>query len=80
MIIKYLINTIQTFNKQNVQQFILYSTVRIIVESDGNTPYVSGTALNNEKYLFEQLHFHWGHHKIRGTGHAIDGKSYAMEV
>jgi carbonic anhydrase len=43
-------------------------------------PYITGEALKNEIYLFEQLHFHWGGSRGRGSEHAINGKTYSMEV
>jgi len=50
------------------------------IPEDQQKPYITGSALNNEKYIFEQLHFHWSGERERGSEHAIDGKSYAMEM
>jgi hypothetical protein len=33
---------------------------------------ISGSATNHERYIFEQLHFHWGSYDMVGSEHIID--------
>ncbi|XP_055302468.1 carbonic anhydrase 2-like [Sitodiplosis mosellana] len=42
-------------------------------------PHLTGGLLDG-RYIFEQMHFHWGENDNVGAEHTIDGKSYAMEV
>jgi carbonic anhydrase len=41
---------------------------------------VTGSAVFNRRYIFEQLHFHWGSRNNIGSEHVINGKHYPMEV
>ncbi|XP_065218178.1 carbonic anhydrase 2-like [Planococcus citri] len=43
-------------------------------------PYMTGGPLIDEKYIFEQLHFHWGPPDQRGSEHLLDGKGFPTEV
>ena len=40
---------------------------------------ISGADLS-EDYVFDQLHFHWGHDDTVGSEHEIDGHDYPLEV
>ena len=33
-----------------------------------------------ESFIFEQLHFHWGHDDSIGSEHTVNGMAYPMEV
>lgn len=55
------------------------------IENDGHTakvtfkdrkvqPHLSGGILK-ERYIFEQMHFHWGESDNIGSEHIIDGKA-----
>lgn len=33
-----------------------------------------GPLLNNEPYIFAQLHFHWGNDDTEGSEHTLNGK------
>lgn len=37
-------------------------------------PYITGGPLIQEKYIFEQLHFHWGQTDECGSEHYLNGK------
>lgn len=37
-------------------------------------PYVTGGPLLQERYLFEQIHFHWSNDDQCGSEHRVDGK------
>ncbi|XP_055681739.1 carbonic anhydrase 2-like [Lutzomyia longipalpis] len=43
-------------------------------------PFIIGGPLGAQKYLFEQLHFHWGDHDHLGCEHTIEGCRYSMEA
>ena len=36
-------------------------------------PFITGGPLKNEKYIFEQLHFHWADSDHVGCEHTFDG-------
>lgn len=42
-------------------------------------PYVSGASLDG-RYVFSQLHFHWGASAIEGSEHTIDGVRMPLEM
>jgi carbonic anhydrase len=44
------------------------------------TPYLVGGPLKNDKYIFEQLHFHWADQNTKGCEHIVDGQQYSMEA
>jgi len=41
---------------------------------------VIGSATNNERYIFGQLHWHWGSRDDVGSEHTIDGLHGPMEM
>lgn len=41
---------------------------------------ISGSALNGQKFIFAQLHFHWGSYNQVGSEHTVDGYRGPMEV
>lgn len=43
-------------------------------------PFIIGGPLENDKYLFEQLHFHWGVEDDSGCEHILEGNTYSMEA
>ncbi len=43
-------------------------------------PHITGTALNDDIYAFEQLHFHWSGSNDKGSEHTINDKHSPMEV
>lgn len=45
-----------------------------------NRPTITGSALNNQMYYFEQVHFHWGDDNDEGSEHTINGLHDSMEV
>ncbi|CAG7721461.1 unnamed protein product [Allacma fusca] len=67
------------------QDFILQNnghTIQASVRADlTSTSYLQGGKDNlaNKRYVFSQLHFHWGSNKDHGTEHTFNNKSYAME-
>ncbi|CAG0885547.1 unnamed protein product [Cyprideis torosa] len=42
-------------------------------------PSVEGGGLNN-KYVFDQCHFHWGDKNDNGSEHKVNGESFSMEI
>lgn len=43
-------------------------------------PYITGGPLNDQKFIFEQLHFHWADHDSSGSEHTVEGGRYSMEA
>lgn len=43
-------------------------------------PYIYGGPLGDQKYIFEQLHFHWADHDSSGSEHTVEGGRYSMEA
>ncbi|CAK9251216.1 unnamed protein product, partial [Sphagnum jensenii] len=41
---------------------------------------IIGSATDYKRYIFEQLHFHWGSHDSVGSEHMIDGVRFPMEM
>ncbi|XP_011312633.1 carbonic anhydrase 2-like [Fopius arisanus] len=49
--------------------------------SDEQLPYVFGAMLTeNQNYVLQGLHFHWGNKNNRGSEHTLNGVSYPMEM
>jgi len=44
------------------------------------TPFISGTAVNNEKFVFDSLHFHWGDTDSVGSEHSLNNVKFSGEV
>lgn len=42
-------------------------------------PFLTGGPLGSDKYIFEQLHFHWADEDSCGSEHTIEGGRYSME-
>lgn len=42
-------------------------------------PYISGGPLT-DRYIFEQIHFHWADCDSSGCEHILEGTSYSMEA
>lgn len=42
-------------------------------------PYISNGVLAG-KYVFSQLHFHWGVNNMEGSEHTVDGCQYPLEM
>lgn len=43
-------------------------------------PYIIGGCLGEDKYIFEQLHFHWSDTDESGCEHTLEGMTYSMEA
>lgn len=43
-------------------------------------PYIIGGGLDTNKYVFEQLHFHWSDSDESGCEHTLEGMKYSMEA
>lgn len=41
---------------------------------------ITGSAVNNKRFIFKQLHFHWGSNDKIGSEHIIDNKTFPMEI
>jgi len=54
-------------------------TVLINAVYERGTPSVSSGPLAGQ-YIFSQVHFHWGQHNRTGSGHAVDGNRYPLEM
>uniref|UniRef100_A0A1B6GVU7 Alpha-carbonic anhydrase domain-containing protein n=1 Tax=Cuerna arida TaxID=1464854 RepID=A0A1B6GVU7_9HEMI len=54
-------------------------TVMIHAKYEHEMPYVSSGPLT-DNYVFSQIHFHWGEHNETGSGHAVDGIRYPLEM
>uniref|UniRef100_A0A1B6MLQ1 Alpha-carbonic anhydrase domain-containing protein n=1 Tax=Graphocephala atropunctata TaxID=36148 RepID=A0A1B6MLQ1_9HEMI len=54
-------------------------TVMIHAKYEEEMPFVSSGPLVDE-YVFSQIHFHWGEHNETGSGHAVDGIRYPLEM
>jgi len=71
-------------------QGFYYTEGETILTNNGHTammttnattlPTISGGPLGNSKYIFSQLHFHWGKDDMHGSEDEIDGKCYTMEM
>ncbi|XP_074602273.1 carbonic anhydrase 7-like [Brevipalpus obovatus] len=46
----------------------------------GERPSVTGSAVWNNTYVFEQLHFHWGKNSRIGSEHSVDSNFYPLEM
>ncbi|XP_046677187.1 uncharacterized protein LOC124365259 isoform X2 [Homalodisca vitripennis] len=54
-------------------------TVMIHAKYEHEMPYISSGPLT-DNYVFSQIHFHWGEHNETGSGHAVDGIRYPLEM
>lgn len=52
----------------------------MIKMNDSRSTMITGGPLDENIYLFEQLHFHWGENDTRGSEDTINNHSYAMEL
>ncbi|XP_053675809.1 carbonic anhydrase 2 [Anopheles nili] len=55
------------------------SSVMITFSDRPYQPFIVGGVLGN-KYIFEQLHFHWGIGDGSGCEHTLEGSTYSMEA
>ncbi|XP_049547161.1 carbonic anhydrase 2 [Anopheles darlingi] len=55
------------------------SSVMITFTERPYRPFIVGGVLGN-KYIFEQLHFHWGTEDGSGCEHTLEGSTYSMEA
>lgn len=46
---------------------------------NSNKPYIKNGPLQ-EKYLLEQIHFHWGNQDDIGSEHSVNGRFFPMEM
>ena len=56
------------FNFNIIAQFSLEGT------SNVELPYITGGGLN-DRFIFQQMHFHWGLDSTRGSEHTINGQA-----
>lgn len=50
------------------------------VDVNGTNSELTGGPLNNDKYMLEQFHCHWGCSDGKGSEHTVDGLSYSGEL
>lgn len=62
------INRIATIENTGYSAMIKFS-------GGSKRPFISGGPLN-QRYLFEQLHFHWAENDAEGCEHTLEGKKY----
>jgi len=43
-------------------------------------PFISGGRLDNKRFAFVQMHWHWGSTSEAGSEHTVEGRRYPMEV
>ncbi|XP_052861206.1 carbonic anhydrase 2 [Anopheles cruzii] len=55
------------------------SSVMITFSDRPFRPFIVGGVLGS-KYIFEQLHFHWGQEDGSGCEHTLEGSTYSMEA
>ena len=60
-------------NNGHSVQFNFIGTLR-------NAPFITGSALNNQRFSLAQFHFHWGASNGRGSEHLVDGIRYDGEL
>ncbi|XP_017772110.1 PREDICTED: carbonic anhydrase 2 [Nicrophorus vespilloides] len=48
--------------------------------ADREMPVLFGGPLHEDKYVFEQLHFHWSEDDHSGCEHIFEGKAFSMEA
>jgi hypothetical protein len=51
----------------------------MILDPNETRPHITGTAVN-EKYIFEELHFHWTDNNFDGAEHALNNRKSSAEV
>ncbi|KAJ8316915.1 hypothetical protein KUTeg_004819 [Tegillarca granosa] len=86
------INTLDTIEDPGLKDFALWYDPpkpgsKFIMHNNGHTVqvdtegefYVTNGGLPNV-YATKQFHFHWGHHKVQGSEHKIDGKAAPIEL
>ncbi|KAG8262850.1 hypothetical protein J6590_045048 [Homalodisca vitripennis] len=56
-----------------------HSAVVYIYGDKFQKPFLKGGPLQ-QRFIFEQMHFHWGKEDIWGSEHYLDGESYSAEV
>lgn len=69
------------FDKKPKKMKITNSGQTVIISGKWNTtrPYLTGGPLNG-KYVFSQIHFHWGINALEGSEHTIDGNHLPLEM
>lgn len=76
-------NSGQTRKKKNFykNQIKKKQFLPVIISGKWNTnrPYLTGGSLNG-KYVFSQIHFHWGKSALEGSEHTIDGNRLPLEM
>jgi len=66
--------------KEFEANFICKARIYITPSSVSQIPYISGGAVNNNEFIFDSLHFHWGENDINGSEHSINNHKYSAEV
>ncbi len=54
--------------------------ISVIPNDVNQTPFISGTAVNNEKFIFDSIHFHWGDTDSVGSEHSLNNVKFSGEV
>lgn len=51
-------------------------TAKVSLRGRSIQPYITGGPLeSDERYIFEQMHFHWSRRDEHGSEHVVDGKT-----
>lgn len=50
------------------------------MDVNGKNSELTGGPLNNDIYLVEQFHCHWGCSDGRGSEHTVDGQAFSGEL
>lgn len=57
------------------------ATVHIDEKSVNDLPYLMGGPIKkDEKFLFKQMHFHWGRGDEIGSEHMIDAEAWVVQL
>jgi carbonic anhydrase len=54
--------------------------VQITLNELSERPFIVGSAVNGDKFIFQELHPHWGIEDREGSEHSIDNQKFAAEV
>lgn len=67
-------------NWDDLIRLLLLLPVQVGLLDQEAKPSLTGSAVEGQKYIFEQIHFHWGNDSQRGSEHSIDSVFYPLEV
>ena len=65
-----------------MKAYINGSTVRVFLLPNhlNENPYITGEAINNEIFILDSFHFHWGLNEFNGSEHSINNIKRSAEV